>query len=199
MNAGGLMSKRLLLSHKNNISRFLSKKRLAILGTILVLAAIVAVVFSFSKNDTTSMEIDNITDIAIEEGTEGDIAQDETVASDEHVVSNEQIIYIAPEDLYVDENVVISVTSHVYSQLYGQGIRFEYRNKSLNEVEIAIKPAEDSGIQESNITIIEPGTTQSHVLYIGLDAEPFTEGAYMFTITSGDDRYSTETISIKAK
>lgn len=185
------------LSRKLNIPIFSGKYRKFVIGAIVAIATVVLfllikdTVFNKDTKDNTSVYTDN--------SIVGDTDWLEKNLENERIVSNEQIIYIAPKDLYSDDKVVISVTSHVDNQLYGQGLRFEYRNKSLDEIEIEVMPVGASKTLDSNKIIVEPGTTKTQVLYIGLDSEPFTEGRYIFTITVGDSSYVTETITIKAK
>lgn len=190
------MLKKAVLSQKLNVHVFLIKKHKVVIGAAAAIVTVVILLMIYIPNisnvdtkDITNVDTKDITNV--ESDTEGINRLDAS--------SNEQIIYITPEDIYVNDNVVISVTSHVDSQLYGQGIRFEYRNKSLDELEIVAAPAEDKKDSDSNKLIVRPGVTEAYVLYLGKDTEPFTEGTYTFTITAGENSYTTGAITIKAK
>ena len=182
------MLKKAVLSQKLNVHVFLIKNHKVVIGAVAAIATVVLLLMIYMPNipNVDTKDIPNV-----ESDTEGINCLDAS--------SNEQIIYITPEDIYVNDNVVISVTSHVDSQLYGQGIRFEYRNKSLDELEIVAAPAEDKKNSGSNKSIVRPGVTEAYVLYLGKDTEPFTEGTYTFTITAGENSYTTGSITIKAK
>lgn len=170
-------------------------------------AAVITVLLVLAKDPAISDDPQNIADTGINNFTAYDSDLDVTaddatlpgkIPPKEQIESNEQIIYIAPEILYTDDNVAISVTSHVESQIYGQGIRFEYKNRSTGEIEVEVKPANDRKTSDENKTLVEPGTVKAHVLYIGEDAGPFTEGTYIFTVNAGDNSYTTQAITIKA-
>ena len=183
-------------SKKINIPTFLSRHRKIIIGAVAILV-IAVVVLILVKDNITNVDIEDTTYVDMENDTTSDF--DGLREVNAKVESNEQIIYIAPKDLYIDDNIVISVTSHVDNQLYGQGIRFDYRNKSLEKIEVAITTVEDNETLDSNKTIVEPGITKTHVFYIGLEAESFTEGTYIFTITTGENSYKTESLTVKTK
>lgn len=178
------------------ISSFFSRHLKFVIGAVAIVA-IAVVMFILKKDNITNVDIEDTTN----NGIENSMASDSNWLKEANakVESNEQIIYIAPEDLYADDNVVISVTSHVDSQLYGQGIRFDYKNKSLKDVLITIVPEKVNETLDSNKTIVEPGKIKTHVLYIGLESEPFTEGNYVFSITVGERNYKTKSITINTK
>jgi hypothetical protein len=198
------MLKKAVLSQKLNVHVFIIKNHKVVIGAVAVIATVVILMSIYIPN-ITNVDTKDITNVDTKDITNVDTKDITNVESDAEginwldVSSNEQIIYITPEDIYVNDNVVISVTSHVDSQLYGQGIRFEYRNKSLDELEIVAAPAEDKKNSGSNKSIVGPGVTEAYVLYLGKDTEPFTEGTYTFTITAGENSYTTGSITIKAK
>lgn len=193
------MLKSSYLSRKINTPIVLGKYRNVFIGATVALATIAIIVFVLMKNTIMNIDTEHITNADIENNTDDNSDLLDNLSLNEQIESNEQIIYIAPEDLYIDDNVIISVTSHVDGQLYGQGIRFEYRNKSVDELVVTVMPVEANETLDSIKTIVEPGAKKTCVLYIGLDTEPFKEGIYTFIITDGYNSYTTEEVMIKAK
>mgnify|MGYP000020292954 CR=1 FL=1 len=181
-------------SKKIYTSNFFSRYRKQAIVVILLLMAIITAITiaeltNKNKGSSSTSEIKN--DVTDNTNIDPNIIND-------LITSNENIIYIAPKVLYEDDFVEISVTSHVESKIHGQGIRFSYKNKSTNDIKVSVMPA-DNTVYEENEVIVEPGDRRAFVYYLGQDAERFSEGRYIFTITIESNKYSTDVVTVEAK
>lgn len=113
------------------------------------------------------------------------------------VASYNNAIYVAPKLVYEDDNIVISVKGYVESSIYGPGLRFEYKNKTLNEIKIeAIAEANQDSRKE---IVLKANSKTTGVVYLGTAYENFTQETFAFTIIVPDKTYETGQITIMSQ
>ena len=194
------MSKKLLISKSNRIAASRNYLKLVV-RLALITISFLLILFFYKKNtsliDKKETNISNQEKSISTEDANNTSSKAIATSINYDALSNEKIIYIDPKVLYQDDKVEISITSHVDNILYGQGLRFDYENKSLEDIEIAVTEVNES-MQEENKLEVKAGEKKAYVLYLDQE-EAFTQGSYRFTIFIGENSYVTEVITVTCR